>query len=70
MDEIVARRTPTTTPAEIERRRENVRQADAQNRIEGIYRGPETEKIVEAFVRGEIEVTDMIGRFKALPRPA
>ena len=70
MDEIVARRTPTITPAEIERRREIVRQADAQNQIEGIYRGPETEEIVEAFVRGEIEVTDMIGRFKALPRPA
>jgi hypothetical protein len=69
MDDITARRTATITQAEIEHRREIVRQADAQNRIEGIYRGPETEEIVEAFVRGEIEVTDMIGRFKALSRP-
>ena len=36
MDDITARRTATITQAEIEHRREIVRQADAQNRIEGM----------------------------------
>jgi len=55
--------------AEIERRRKIVRQADANNRIEGIFRGPETDAIVASFVRGDIEVRDMTQLLKALPDP-
>jgi len=50
---------------EIARRREAVRQADADNRIEGIFRDPATDAIVAAFVRGEIGVTELVPRFKA-----
>jgi hypothetical protein len=46
-----------------------VRQADANNRIEGIFRGPETDAIVEAFVRGDIEARDMTRLLKAQPEP-
>ena len=61
------KRRLSTTEAEL--RRDVVRQADANNRLEGVYRGPETERIVEAFVRGDIEVTDMARLFRAQPEP-
>jgi U3 small nucleolar ribonucleoprotein component len=67
MDDIVARAKPEISAQEMERRREVVRRADAQNRIEGQFRGPETDDIVEAFIRGDIEVTDMAAQFEALP---
>jgi hypothetical protein len=51
---------------EMERRREHVRQADASNRIEGIYRRPETDVVFEAYIRGDIEVTEISPRLKAL----
>ena len=69
MDDIVRIRPTTISAAEIERRRRIVRQADANNRLEGIYRGPETDAIVEAFVTGDIEVTDIAALFKAQPEP-
>jgi hypothetical protein len=53
----------------MERRRKTVRQADANNRLEGIYRESATDAVVEAFVRGDIEVTDMVGLFRAMPDP-
>jgi hypothetical protein len=52
---------------EMARRRKLVRKADANNRLEGIYRGAETNEIVESFVRGEIEVTELVSLFKAQP---
>jgi Arc/MetJ family transcription regulator len=55
---------------EIAFRRDVVREADANNRLEGVYRGPETDEIVEAFVRGDIEVTDMTRLLLALPEPS
>ncbi len=55
--------------ADAARRLALVRAADANNRLEGVYRGPETDEIVAAYVRGDIEVTDMIPLLKALPRP-
>ena len=66
MDDLVARQKSKLSSTEEEKRREIVRQADAQNRIEGIFRGVETKEIVDAFVRGEIEVTGMFDRYKAL----
>ncbi|MEI9985785.1 MAG: hypothetical protein WDN69_22940 [Aliidongia sp.] len=50
----------------MERRREALRQADASNRIEGVFRKPETDPIFEAFIRGEIEVEEIHPRLKAL----
>ncbi len=51
---------------EMERRREIVRQADASNRIEGQARASDTDPVFDAYVRGEIEVTDIVPRLKAL----
>jgi hypothetical protein len=59
---------PTISPEEMQRRREAVRQADANNRIEGIFRDPDSDAIVEAFIRGEIEAADLVTAY--LKRPA
>jgi hypothetical protein len=50
---------------EVARRREIVRIGDAENRLEGIFRDPESNAIFEAYVRGEIEVTEIVPRLKA-----
>jgi hypothetical protein len=57
---------PRISAEEMERRREALREADASNRIEGVFREPESDPIFEAFVRGEIEVEEIIPRLKAL----
>ncbi len=49
---------------EIERRREIVRRVDHENLLEGQKRHPETDHIFDAFINGEIEVTDMMPRLK------
>ena len=54
---------------EIVRRREALRQADANNRLEGVFREPETDNIFDAHIRGEISTSEMIERLKALPQP-
>lgn len=69
MDDVIVRPQATISAAEMERRRKIVRQADANNRIEGIFRGAETDAIVEAFIRGDIAVTDMVPLFAAQPTP-
>jgi hypothetical protein len=72
MDHIISTRpvrSKTISEAEMLRRRRIVRQADANNRLEGIFREPETDAVVEAFVRGDIEATDMVSLFKAHPEP-
>jgi len=51
---------------EMARRREALRRADAHSRIEGQFRSPKTEPIFEAFVRGEIDLDDIVPRIKAL----
>jgi|HubBroStandDraft_6_1064221.scaffolds.fasta_scaffold211841_3 hypothetical protein len=51
---------------EMERRREALRQADASNRIEGLFRNPATTPIYEEFIRGEIELHDVWPRVQAL----
>lgn len=49
--------------AEEARRREVVRQADANNRIEGIF-GSTSDPAFGAYIRGEIEVTAIVPRLK------
>jgi len=57
---------PKISAQEMERRREALRWADSHNRIEGLARTPESEPIYEAFVRGEIELDDILPAIKAL----
>jgi hypothetical protein len=61
--------TPNSTTKisaeEVARRREVVRQADANNHIEGIVRSSATNPIFEAYIQGEITVTELVPRLKA-----
>jgi hypothetical protein len=43
-----------------------LRQADASNRIEGLYRNPNGDAVYEAFIRGEIELNEILPRIQAL----
>ena len=54
---------PKISAEEVARRQEIVRQAHANNRIEGIEHDPVTDAIFDAYVHGE--ATDMIPRRKA-----
>ncbi len=69
---VVARANPEAriSAAESERRREAVRRADAHNRIEGVFRSPETDAVFESYVRGEIQAAELVPRLKALQAPA
>jgi hypothetical protein len=51
---------PKITPEEMERRRGHIRAAIANNRIEGIVPSAETLAICEAYIRGEIEGSDLM----------
>jgi hypothetical protein len=51
---------------EMERRREALRQADASNRIEGLFPSPGTTAIYEEFIRGEIELHEIWPRVQAI----
>jgi hypothetical protein len=53
---------------EMERRRKRVERANAHNRIEGICRDPESDPIFEAYIRGEIEIDEILPRIQALDR--
>jgi hypothetical protein len=70
MDDITAAPAPKAKPRitadEMARRREALRHADADSRIEGLFRSPESQSIFEAYVRGEIELQDILPRVKAL----
>jgi len=54
--------------AEMQRRREALRNADAHNRIEGQFPSPECDAIFEAFIRGDIEQAEILPRLHALYR--
>lgn len=55
---------------EMERRREALRQADASNRIEGLFPDPSTNAVYERFIRGEIELGEILPLVRAVqPRP-
>jgi hypothetical protein len=51
---------------EMERRREALRRADSDHRIEGLFRTPESAPIFAAFIGGEIELDEVLLRVKAL----
>ena len=51
---------PAISAEEMQRRREHVRAAIANNRIEGIATSAETLEIFEADIRGEIEAGDLV----------
>jgi Antitoxin VbhA len=65
---VIAPRKPKVaiSAEEMERRREALRQADASNRIEGLFPKPETTAIYEQFIRGEIELHEITPRIQAL----
>jgi hypothetical protein len=50
----------------MERRREALRQADASNRLEGLFPTPGTTAIYEEFIRGEIELHEIWPRVQAI----
>ena len=60
-----AKKSAKITAEEKALRAEAVRQASANNRIEGIYRDPSTDPIFESFQRGEIDATDIVPLLKA-----
>ena len=66
MNELRTKARPRISAKEMARRKEAVHWADAQNRIEGLKRSPGTDAIYDAFVRGEIELDDILPRLKAL----
>lgn len=65
MDDLQLKDRPKISAEEMARRREAVRQADANNRIEGIFRQPASNAIVEAFVRGDFGISELVSRLKA-----
>jgi predicted methyltransferase MtxX (methanogen marker protein 4) len=69
MDDIVVRQKAKISVVEMERRRKVVRQADANNRLEGIFRDPSTDVVVDAYVRGEISAIEMLPRLRAALGP-
>ena len=55
---------PQNDTEETARRREHIRLADAENRIDGLFRDPESDVVFDAYTRGEIAVTDIIPRLR------
>jgi hypothetical protein len=69
MDHLLIKPSAKISPAERERRLKIVRRADANNRIEGIFRDASSNPIFDAFVRGEIEAIDIVPLLKAKSEP-
>jgi len=44
----------------------HVAQADAENRIDGLFRDAKTDDVFKAYVTGEIEATEIVARLHAL----
>jgi hypothetical protein len=61
----IAKKSAKISAEEMVLRAEAVRQASANNRIEGIYRDPTTDPIFKSFERGEIDATDIVPLLKA-----
>ncbi len=57
---------PPTSPEEVERRRRIVEAAHHNNLMAGIERGPTTDPIYEAFIRGDIDITDILPAIRSL----
>jgi hypothetical protein len=69
MDDLDLKQRQRISAAEMARRREHVRRADAENRLEGVTRHPATDPIFDAYIRGEIGATEIIARLKAQRGP-
>jgi hypothetical protein len=67
LDKPKSKTKPAISDAEMARRREHVRIADANNRIEGLKRDPQSDAVFDAYIRGEIEATEIIAHLNALP---
>ena len=65
---VIPRAKPKTgvSVAEMERRREALRQADASNRIEGFHPNPAATAVYDEFIRGEIDLREVWPRIQAL----
>jgi hypothetical protein len=63
---VITRTRPKISAAEVERRRNAVRRAAAHNRIEGQFPSLEGSRIFEAFIRGEIDQSEILPRLNAL----
>jgi hypothetical protein len=68
LEEITLRRagTPPIPPEEVEHRRKIVEAAHHNNLMAGIERDPTTDPIFEAFIRGDIDITDMLPAIRSL----
>jgi hypothetical protein len=60
------RRKTKITAKETQLRFERVRRGEANNRIEGILSGPESNTVFAAYIRGDIEVTEIVPQLKRL----
>ena len=63
---VITETKPKISAAEIQRRRDALRQADAHNRIEGQFPSKQSDAIFEAFINGEIERDEILPRLQAL----
>ena len=63
---IFPRQKPRLTAEKVEQRRDHVRVGDSENRLEGVFRDPKTDPVFEIYIRGDIEVTDIVPQLKAL----
>jgi hypothetical protein len=52
------------SPEETERRRTHVRIAIAENRLEGIKTSAETRAVFDAYIRGEVDASDLVKAYK------
>jgi hypothetical protein len=68
---VISRQKPRAAISgeEMERRREALRRADAHNRLEGLFAGPEATAVYEEFIRGEIEWSEVWPRIQPLLQP-
>ncbi len=62
----VKQKAPAITLEEMELRRKMVRSAFRSNAIEGLRPNPACQPVFEAFIAGEIELAEMLPRFKAI----
>ena len=63
---VITETKPRISAAEMESRRDAVRRAAAHNRIEGQFPGPAGKEIFDAFIRGEIDQSEILPRLNAL----
>jgi len=57
---------PKISPAEIKLRREGIRQAEANNRIEGISNDPKAAPIIDAYINGTYDTAEAIAELDKL----